>query len=119
MRIKRAVHAKKKRKKFLKEAKGYRGAWSRRYKLAKQQYYRSGEYAYRGRKEKKRFMRRLWIIRINAFARQNGLKYNEFMHGLKLAGVEVNRKMLADLAVNNPEVMEKYVEMAKESLNKV
>ncbi|MDI3472525.1 MAG: large subunit ribosomal protein [Thermotogaceae bacterium] len=117
MRVKRAVNAKKKRKKFLKAAKGYRGALSRRYKLAKQQYYRSGEYAYAGRKEKKRNFRKLWITRINALARQNGLKYSQFIHGLKLSGVTINRKMLADLAVNDPAAFTKYVEIAKEALN--
>ncbi len=116
MRVKRAVHAKKKRKKVLKAAKGYRGALSRRYKLAKQMYIRSGMFAYIERKKKKRNMRRLWIIRINAAARQEGMKYSEFIHGLKLAGVEINRKMLADLAVNDPEAFRKYVEVAREAL---
>ncbi|HEW91569.1 MAG TPA: 50S ribosomal protein L20 [Thermotogaceae bacterium] len=116
MRVKRAVNAKKKRRKFLKAAKGYRGALSRRYKLAKQQYYRSGEYAYEGRKQKKRNFRKLWITRINALARQNGLKYSQFIHGLKLSGVTINRKMLADLAVNDPSTFSKYVEIAKEAL---
>jgi len=116
MRVKRAVNAKKKRRKFLKAAKGYRGALSRRYKLAKQQYYRSGEYAYEGKKQKKRNFRKLWITRINALARQNGLKYSQFIHGLKLSGVTINRKMLADLAVNDPSTFSKYVEIAKEAL---
>lgn len=116
MRVKRAINAKKKRKKFLKAAKGYRGALSRRYKLAKQQYYRSGEYAYEGRKQKKRSFRRLWITRINALARQNGIKYSQFIHGLKLSGIIINRKMLADLAVNDPVAFKKYVEIAKEAL---
>lgn len=116
MRIKRAVHAKKKRKKYLKEAKGYRGALSRRYKLAKQMYMRSKWFSYVGRKQKKRDFRRLWITRINAAARNEGLKYSEFIHGLKIAGVSINRKMLADLAVNDPESFREYVKIAKEAL---
>ncbi len=116
MRVKRSVHAKKKRKKVLKAAKGYRGALSRRYKLAKQMYIRSGMFAFAERKKKKRRMRRLWITRINAAARQEGMKYSDFIHGLKLAGVEINRKMLADLAVNDPEAFKKYVELARGAL---
>ncbi len=116
MRVKRAVHSKKKRRKVLKAAKGYRGALSRRYKLAKQMYIRSGMSAYVERKKKKRNMRRLWIIRINAAARMEGMKYNQLIHGLKLAGVEINRKMLADLAVNDPEAFKKMVEVAREAL---
>ncbi len=116
MRVKRAVHAKKKRRKVLKEAKGYRGALSRRYKLAKQMYIRSGVFAYAERKKKKRNMRKLWIIRINAAARNEGMKYSEFIHGLKVAGVQINRKMLADLAVNDPEAFKRYVEIAREAL---
>jgi len=116
MRVKRAVHAKKKRKKVLKAAKGYRGANSRRYKLAKQMYVRSGQYAFAERKKKKGNMRKLWIIRINAAARMEGLKYNELIHGLKLAGVQINRKMLADLAVNDFDAFKKYVEVAKDAL---
>ncbi len=118
MRVKRSVHAKKKRRKILKAAKGYRGALSRRYKLAKQMYIRSGMFAFAERKKKKRYMRRLWIIRINAAARMEGLKYSQFIHGLKLAGVDINRKMLADLAVNDYEAFKKYVEVAKEALSK-
>ncbi len=118
MRVKRSVHAKKKRRKILKAAKGYRGALSRRYKLAKQMYIRSGMFAFAERKKKKRYTRRLWIIRINAAARMEGLKYSQFIHGLKLAGVDINRKMLADLAVNDYEAFKKYVEVAKEALSK-
>lgn len=117
MRIKRSLHAKKKRReKFLKAAKGYRGAISRRYKLAKQHYYRAKWYAYVGRKIKKRDYRSVWITRINIAARQNGLKYSQFMHGLKLANVAVNRKMLAELAVNDPTAFSEYVRIAKEQL---
>ncbi|WGS65275.1 50S ribosomal protein L20 [Marinitoga aeolica] len=118
MRVKRAVHAKKKRRKYLKAAKGYRGALSRRYVLAKQQFFRSGKYAYAGRKQKKRDFRRLWITRINAAARNEGLKYNDLIHGLKLAGVNINRKMLSELAVNDYEAFREYVNIAKEALSK-
>lgn len=119
MRIKRSLHAKKKRReRFLKAAKGYRGAISRRYKLAKQHYYRAKWYAYVGRKIKKRDYRSIWITRINIAARQNGLKYSQLMHGLKLANIAVNRKMLAELAVNDPAAFAEYVKVAKEYLDK-
>ncbi len=119
MRIKRSLHAKKKRReRFLKAAKGYRGAISRRYKLAKQHYYRAKWYAYVGRKIKKRDYRSIWISRINIAARQNGLKYSQLMHGLKLASIAVNRKMLAELAVNDPTAFVEYVKIAKEHLEK-
>lgn len=119
MRIKRSLHAKKKRReRFLKAAKGYRGAISRRYKLAKQHYYRAKWYAYVGRKIKKRDYRSIWITRINIAARQNGLKYSQLMHGLKLANIAVNRKMLAELAVNDPAAFGEYVKIAKEYLEK-
>lgn len=119
MRIKRSLHAKKKRReRFLKAAKGYRGAISRRYKLAKQHYYRAKWYAYVGRKIKKRDYRSIWITRINIAARQNGLKYSQLMHGLKLANIAVNRKMLAELAVNDPAAFGEYVKVAKEHLEK-
>jgi len=118
MRIKRAVHARKRKKKFLKAAKGYRGAISRRYKLAKQHYYRAKRYAYVGRKLRKREFRKIWITRINIAARSHGLKYSEFMHGLKLAGVSLNRKMLSELAVNDQTAFKAYVELAKQQLNK-
>ncbi|HCZ06449.1 MAG: large subunit ribosomal protein [Thermotogota bacterium] len=118
MRVKTSVAWRKKRKKILKRAKGYRGALSRRYRLAKQMYYRSGAFAFRGRKEKKRNFRRLWITRINIAARNEGLKYSDLIHGLKLAGVNINRKMLAELAVNDAEAFKAYVEIAKEALSK-
>jgi large subunit ribosomal protein L20 len=102
-RVKRSVHARKKRRKVLAEARGYWGTKHSSYKRAKEQLQRSGNYAYRDRRVRKRDFRRLWIARINAAARLNGLTYGEFIHGLKLAGVELDRKMLADLAVNEPE----------------
>ncbi|MDY6894348.1 MAG: 50S ribosomal protein L20 [Thermotogota bacterium] len=116
MRIKRSVASRKKKKKYLKAAKGYTGALSRRYSLAKQQYYKSGKYSYAGRKNKKRDYRNLWITRINAAARAQGLKYNELIHGLKLANVDINRKMLSELAVNDPDGFNEYVNIAKQSL---
>ncbi|BBE30343.1 50S ribosomal protein L20 [Tepiditoga spiralis] len=118
MRVKRAVTARKKKKFYLKKAKGYRGALSRRYVLAKQQFYRSGVKAYAGRKDKKGDFRRLWITRINAAARLQDMKYNELIHGLKLANANINRKMLAELAVSDIEAFNAYVALAKEALNK-
>ncbi|ACR80143.1 MULTISPECIES: 50S ribosomal protein L20 [Kosmotoga] len=118
MRVKGGVNSKKKKRKYLKAAKGYRGALSRRYRLAKQYYIRSGVYAYVGRKQKKRDFRKLWITRINAAARMEGIKYSELIHGLKLSGVNINRKMLADLAVNDFEAFKEYVALAKEALGK-
>lgn len=118
MRVKGGVNSKKKKRKYLKAAKGYRGALSRRYRLAKQYYIRSGVYAYVGRKQKKRDFRKLWITRINAAARMEGIKYSELIHGLKLAGVNINRKMLADLAVNDFEAFKEYAALAKEMLGK-
>ncbi len=100
-RIKRAVNAKKKRRKMLKLAKGYYGAKSRQYRAASEQVRRSLRYAYIGRKHRKRDFRRLWIIRINAAARLNGMNYSAFINGLKRKGIVINRKMLADLAVND------------------
>jgi len=118
MRVKGGVNSKKKKRKYLKAAKGYRGALSRRYRLAKQYYIRSGVYAYVGRKQKKRDFRKLWITRINAAARMEGIKYSELIHGLKLSGVNINRKMLADLAVNDFEAFKESVALAKEALGK-
>ena len=100
-RIKGAVGARKKHKKVLKLAKGYRGARSKQYRIAKQSVMRAMAAAFAGRKQTKREYRRLWIARINAAARQNGLSYSKFMNGLKLAGININRKMLADMAVND------------------
>jgi large subunit ribosomal protein L20 len=102
-RVKRSVNARKKRRKVLAQAKGYWGTKHSSYRRAKEQVQRSGNYAYRDRRVRKRDFRRLWIARINAAARLNGLTYGEMIHGLKLAEVELDRKMLADLAVNEPE----------------
>ena len=115
-RVKRSVHAHKKRRKVLKEAKGYYGRKHSSYRFAKEQVQRSGMYAYRDRRNKKRTFRRLWITRINAAARRNEMSYSEFMHGLNAAGVEVNRKMLADIAVNDPEAFRRFAEVAREAV---
>ena len=101
-RVKRSVAANKKRRTILKQAKGYRGQKSNVYRRAKEQVYKSLQYTYRDRRNRKREFRRLWIQRVNAAARLNGLSYNRFMHGLKLAGIELDRKILAELAVNEP-----------------
>ncbi|TVY09732.1 50S ribosomal protein L20 [Paenibacillus cremeus] len=105
------------RKKILKLAKGYFGSKHRLFKTAKEQVMKSLLYAYRDRRQKKRDFRKLWIVRINAAARQNGLSYSKLMHGLKLAGVEVNRKMLADLAVNDISSFNSLAAAAKEKVN--
>ena len=112
-RIKRAVNAQKKRRKVMKLAKGYWGAKSKQYRTAKEQVRRSLRYAYIGRRLRKRDFRRLWITRINAAARINGMSYSTFINGLKKQNIEVNRKMLADLAVNDPAGFAKLVEIAK------
>ena len=114
-RIKRAVNAHKKRRKVLKLAKGYWGAKSKQYRTASEQVRRSLRYAYEGRKMRKRDFRRLWIIRINAAARLNGMSYSMFINGLKKKNIEVNRKMLADLAVNDAAAFAQLVELAKEA----
>jgi large subunit ribosomal protein L20 len=111
-RIKRAVNAAKKRRKVLKLAKGYYGAKSKQYRSASQQVMKSLSYAYVGRKNKKREYRKLWIARINAGARMNGTTYSRLINGLKLAGVEVNRKVLADLAVSDMPAFKELVEVA-------
>ncbi|MDP2892699.1 MAG: 50S ribosomal protein L20 [Bacillota bacterium] len=116
-RIKRAVNALKKRRKILKQAKGYFGAKSKLYRVANQAVMKSLHYAYVGRKLRKRDFRSLWIIRINAAARLNGLSYSRMMNGLKLAGVSINRKMLADLAVNEPVAFTNLANMAKEKIS--
>jgi large subunit ribosomal protein L20 len=113
-RIKRAVNAHKKRRKVLKLAKGYFGSKSKQYRTASEQVRRSLRYAYKGRKMRKRDFRRLWITRINAAARLSGMSYSTFINGLKKKGIEVNRKMLADLAVNDAAAFAQLVEMAKE-----
>lgn len=113
-RVKRSVHARKKRRKVLEEAKGYYGRKSSSYKLAKEQVMRSGAYAYRDRRVRKRDFRRLWITRINAAARLEGMSYSQLINGLNNAGVEVNRKMLADIAVNDRDGFRRFVEIARE-----
>ncbi len=118
MRIKRGVNAVKKRRKILRLAKGYFGGRSKRYRVARQAVMKSQKYAYIGRKLKKRDFRRLWIARINAAARLNGLSYSKLMFGLKNAGVELNRKMLADIAVNDAAAFTAVCEKAKANLNK-
>ena len=112
-RVKRAVTAKKKRRTVLTRAKGYYGAKSRSYRAAKEQVQHSLQYAYRDRRNKKREIRRLWIVRINAGARANGLSYSVFMNGLKKAGITLDRKVLSDLAINDPAAFAKLVELAK------
>ena len=112
----RSVHARKKRRKVLEQAKGYRGTKSTSYKRAKEQVWKSGVYAYEGRKQRKRDFRSLWIQRINAGAREHGLSYNQFMHGLKLAEVELDRKILADLAVNDPDMFAALADKARAAL---
>ena len=101
-RVKRSVHAKKKRREVLEAAKGYTGSRRKRYRVAKEQVMHSGMYAYRDRRDRKAQFRRLWIARINAAVRPHGMSYSRFINGLKVAGIEVDRKILADLAVNDP-----------------
>ncbi len=115
-RAKSSVVSRKRHKKILKLAKGYRGAKSKLYRVANQQVMKSLVYAYRDRKAKKRNFRKLWITRINAAARMNGISYSRLMNGLRLAGVDINRKMLADMAVNDARAFGRLVEMAKTKL---
>lgn len=115
-RVKRAVSGHKKRRIVLARAKGYYGAKSRSYRAAKEQVQHSLQYVYRDRRNKKRVIRRLWITRINAAARYNGMSYSVFMHGLRLAGVQLDRKMLADLAVNDAGSFTALTEVAKKAL---
>lgn len=115
-RVKRGVRAHERHKKILKLARGYRGAKSKLFKMAKQQVVRSMAFAYAHRKLRRRDFRKLWIIRINAAARMNDITYNRFMYGLKVADININRKMLADLAINDPATFTKLVETAKETL---
>ena len=115
-RVKGAMMARKRRNKVLKMAKGYWGAKSKHYKMAKQAVLKSGNYAFAGRKMKKRDFRSLWITRISAQAKVNGMNYSTFMHGLKLAGIDLNRKMLAELAVSDKEAFAALVEKAKAAL---
>ena len=112
-RVKGGMNAKQKHNKVLKLAKGYRGARSKQYRVAKQSVMRALASSYAGRKERKRQFRQLWIARINAAARMNGISYSQMMHGLKLAGVDINRKMLAEMAVNDAEGFKTLAELAK------
>ncbi len=113
-RVKNSVSTRRRRKKILKLAKGYFGIKSKSFKVANQQVMKSLSYAYRDRKVRKRDFRKLWIARINAAARDNGVSYSQFMGGLKKAGVEINRKMLADLAINDPGAFSRLVEVARQ-----
>ena len=112
-RVKRGVQARAKHKKVLKKAKGYYGARSRVYRVANQAVTKAGQYAYRDRRQKKRQFRALWIARINAGVREHGLSYSVFIHGLNKAGVEVDRKVLADMAINEPAAFKALCEQAK------
>ena len=115
-RVKRSVAARKKRRATLERAKGYRGQAHSSYKLAKEALLKADQYAYRDRRNKKRDFRRLWITRINAAARQEGLSYSQFMHGLRLAGIELDRKVLADIAVRDADTFRRFAEAAREAL---
>lgn len=115
-RVKSTPATKKRRKKTLKLAKGYYGAKHKLYRVAKQQVMKSHMYAYRDRKQKKRNFRKLWITRINAAARLNGLSYSKLIHGLKLAGIDLNRKVLADIAVNDADAFTTLTDQAKEAI---
>ena len=115
-RVKRGVTARAGHKKVLKQAKGYRGARSRVFRVAKQAVIKAGQYAYRDRKQKKRMFRRLWIARINAAARENGMTYSRMIQGLKLAEIEVDRKMLADIAIADASAFTAIVDKAKAGL---
>jgi large subunit ribosomal protein L20 len=116
-RVKRGVTAHRRHKKILKMAKGYRGAKSKLYRVANQQVMKSGQYAYIHRRLKKRDFRKLWIARINAAARDNGTTYSRMVHGLKVAGIDINRKMLAELAISDPQGFTKLAELSKNSVN--
>jgi len=115
-RVKGAMMTRKRRNKVLKAAKGYWGAKSTHFKMAKQAVMKSGNYAFVGRKQKKRDFRRLWIARINAQAKVNGMNYSTFMHGLKLAGIDLNRKVLSEIAINDKEAFAALVAKAKAAL---
>ncbi len=116
MRVKTSVNKRARHKKVLKEAKGYFGASHRVYRKANEAVLKAGEDAFAGRRQRKRDMRSLWITRINAAARNNGMTYSNFMHGLKVAGIQIDRKMLAELAVTDPEGFSALVEKAKEAV---
>ena|SRR5436309_3051866 len=112
-RVKRAVHSRKKRREILEQAKGYYGARRKRLRVAKEQVMHSGSYAYRDRRDRKGQFRRLWITRIGAATRQNGMSYSTFMHGLKDAGIELDRKVLADMAVHDPKAFAQLVDAVR------
>jgi large subunit ribosomal protein L20 len=114
-RVKRSTHARKKRRKTLGRAKGYRGQAHSSYKRAKEALLKADRYAYRDRRNRKRDFRRLWITRINAAARREGMTYSELMHGLRLAEIELDRKVLADIAVRDPETFRRFAERAREA----
>ncbi len=116
-RVKRSVHAKKKRREVLERAKGFRGDANSNYKQAKQAVMKADSYAYRDRRNKKRDFRRLWVIRINAAARQNDMSYSQFIHGMQLAGIELDRKVLADIAVRDPETFSRFAQTAREAVS--
>jgi large subunit ribosomal protein L20 len=115
-RVKRSVQARKKRRATLERTKGYRGQAHSSYKRAKEALLKADSYAYRDRRNRKRDFRRLWIVRINAAARQEGLSYSQFMHGLREAGIELDRKVLADIAVRDPETFRRFAERAREGV---
>ena len=115
-RVKRSLSARKKRRATLQLTKGYRGEAHSNYKRAKEALLKADAYAYRDRRNRKRDFRRLWITRINAAARQNGLSYSQFMHGLQTAGVELDRKILADIAVRDPQTFRRFADRAREAL---
>jgi large subunit ribosomal protein L20 len=114
-RVKRSIHAKKKRRAVLERAKGYRGDAHAHYRTAKEALMKADSYAYRDRRNRKRDFRRLWIVRINAAARQNGLSYSQFMRGLTRAGIALDRKVLADIAVNDAETFRRFADAAREA----
>jgi large subunit ribosomal protein L20 len=114
-RVKRSVHAKKKRRATLERAKGFRGDANSNYRKAKEAVMKADSYAYRDRRNRKRDFRRLWITRINAAARQNGMSYSQFIHGIQAAGIELDRKVLADIAVRDPETFSRFAEAAREA----
>ncbi len=116
-RVKRGVTSRRRHKKILKMAKGYRGSKSKLFRVAKQQVMKSGNYAYAHRKQKKREFRKLWIARINAAARDNGTTYSRMIHGLKMAGVDIDRKVLAELAISDPQGFTELVEISKRTEN--
>ncbi len=115
-RVKRSVHARKKRRATLERTKGFRGEANSNYRRAKEALMKAESYAYRDRRNKKRDFRRLWITRINAAARLNGMSYSQFMHGLKLAGIELDRKILADIAVRDADTFRRFADSAREAV---